>query len=209
MTLDELVSKIIVRMGNMPDLRAQIEDEAEYVKEYLMEKDTELRPFFLETTESLAYTAGVNYVSIPTGYIVHDEGGVMWNASAGMWLTQRDYPAAVQHFTDEEGVAQTATYPTSFALKGNRIYLFPTPDVSGSLDFSFYKASETLRNSPEDNPWLVYAGDWLLNATGGQVAQNNQHVEAASIFEQRAKLARQRVVGMIEERRLTGLNYDS
>lgn len=203
MKFSEVVSIISSRLGNRPDLRSEIEAEAEYVKEFLMERDPSIRPWFLlEESTSLAVTSGVNTVSLPTDFIAFYEDGGLFNAS-GLEIEQATLTDIKQQLYREDGTTVDGTTPTAFALRGTTLHLYPMPSADTTISLNYYKKSATLANSPNDNPWLVHAADWLLNATGVRVAANQQHVDAVKVFSAEEIRARSRVIGENEERRAT------
>ena len=205
MKFKEMVSIIVARMGNRTDLRTTIEAEADFTKTFTLEKDPSILPWFLlQEDEALAYTAGVAYVALPTGWLGEYEDTPMQRTAGGIAVQRRMYGDALQVYTDTDGSPVTGTQPLFYAIRGDRIYFFPTPTASGTLAYSYYKASGSLVDAPDDHPWLLHAGDWLLNETGAVVAQQEQHTDAFQIFQTRAVLARQRLIGSIEERRMLG-----
>lgn len=207
MTYDEVVNLIILRMGKRTDLRAQVEAELVNVQENVIELERNFRPWFLlqEDWDDLAIASGNDYAELPSDFLAEYEKGFAYLENAdGQILAEAmvkwDIDKLRSRFTDSDEVALQGE-PTHYALVGSRMYVRPVPDRNVTIKLRMYAKQAKIRpDTAETHPILANASDWLMNQAGAYVAESVQHRDALNLFETRARIARNRVMGETIER---------
>lgn len=204
-TFDELVATIAQRLGNRRDIIPYIQTEADFVKEHILERDTGLRPWFLISADVIENLGvGVKSFSLPTSFIAEYEDGFIFLNTADT-DDPRDLLTKIVYMKGQELFAGATGTPHSYALINRDIFIYPVPAVAEVFTLRYYIATSKLRDTPT-NPWFDYGYDLLLARTGQNVATYIQNTEMALLFMNDAKVARARLIGENEERKLTNLN---
>lgn len=211
MDLERAKAIIAQRMGNRQDLLEQIENELQLAVEERLERDPGIRPWYLLTnTPSTAVSTVANqaYVSVPSDFIAEYEYGFLRivNASGGKtFLSKADYKyLEINKGIDDDGNINTGL-PTHYTVINDRIQLYPTPDAVYTLEMMYYQKSSSLKDSPETNPHLLNAADWLIGQAGMEIASYKQHIEMAKLFAGQAQDGKRRVIAATEDRLLQNM----
>lgn len=202
MTLEELTAFVASEIGNRPIAQVQtlIESRAEYAKVEELENDPQFSPWFLlDETQTLTTVANQNYVALPTDFLREYEDGFLYDENLNL-LTKDTYDILVERNKQDDGSLDTGI-PTKYAIKGARVYLFPTPTAVYNLPLAYYKRTSALKSSVSTNPWLVDGSSWLLWQTIALVAEKFEHMDKAKAAMQRANVARERLIWRHEQRR--------
>lgn len=143
------------------------------------------KPWFLLTEpQDLTTTADVAYVAVPTDFLQENDEGGMWyydaSADPGYELTEMkkdDYDVLVENYR-----GATTGIPEAYALMGERLYLFPTPDDTYTLKYIYYKKADLLATDVE-NEWLQHIPELLIAKTGSMMAASLRDFEAMKVFD--------------------------
>ena len=215
MTYDQVVTTIMLRMGNRPDLRPQIEAELVNAQENVIEAEESFNPWFLlmEEPERFAVTEGTEYISLPSTFIASFEHGFCYATDTeGNALPEplKFYPfdeARIRN-TDAEYNQVRGPVPGWASLVGTRLYLFPILDRDTEIILRYYRRQPTITSTTEEtHPLLQEASDWLIGEAGWKVALFDQHEQHAAVFLEESRKGRRRahaksVEYPLEQRRL-------
>jgi hypothetical protein len=159
-------------------------------------------PWFLkEEDDSLSFTANDPEIPLPTGFLreIADEN-LWWDGDSD------DDRRELQKIDFAQGkrlyVNTTDTNPVAYALRKSSLWLFPTPDFSGTCTWSYYKADSLLTADDSENSWLLYAPDLLIADAGVIVAADLEIESAVSKFQALARREEMALFGDIIEREL-------
>jgi hypothetical protein len=211
MTYDEVVNTLLLRFGGIQKLKAGVEAELKYVKEMVLEKDSQLNPWFLlpTATADLVATANAKSVTLPGDFKAEYEFGFAYYPSTDdanfpfLEMSKENYD--VLEAREGEG---TATIPTRYAVVGTQFYPYPIPSANVTLKIMYYQTQPDLR-SGSSNLWLTHAADWLMAETGLRIAMFHTHdTEKAQLFEADRQKARHRVQAETLERQLANIDFD-
>lgn len=201
MNLDTAINQVVILLGNRQDLKPAIAYALEYAREFIIEKNQSLWPWYLLTTapQTFATVANQAYVALPSDFLgAYEYGFLSYTDSATgdrTFLTKKYY--------DELQMQNASTNtgrPTEYTLINNRVYLYPTPDAVYNLGIMYYQSAGSLAATPETNTHLVNAADWLIAAAGARVAAANRNAAALKLFLDDLKTAKNRVTGETELR---------
>lgn len=143
----------------------------------LLEMGRSLPAFLIQEDQTLSLTADVNYVTLPTGFLgLVDDDFPYYAADTGgtVYLPQANWDAIRKLYASTDN-----GNPKAFAIRKNRIYVAPTPDVAKTLTWSYYARAATITSTTE-NAWLMettepYGVPYLLIGRAGlKMAQNLQ-----------------------------------
>lgn len=208
MTYIEVINFIMKRLGGRVQLKSLIETEMQFVKDYVMENDPQIKPWFLlhNAFQTVTTVADQNYVDLPTDFKAVYEDGFMYlsDGVTEVFKESFDIRTAKSRRADEATELSTIPVgenPTAYSLDGTRLHLFPTPIDARTLNLRYYRKTGDLAEEAT-NPWLVEGADWLLNEAGAAVAESIQNKDQFAIFQARAIRARHRIMAETEERRL-------
>jgi len=213
MTYLEVVNTIMVRLGNRPVLKPRIETELKYAKEFVMEKDPGLKPWFLLTDalQTVAMVTDQPFVNLPTNFLAEYEDGFAWLTDEVTEIHKDTYNIRVARERSSGADGETGTipggaFPTHYSIVGKRMYLFPTPNAdSTNVKLRYYASTLDLRDDAT-NIWLTEGADWLINEAGARVAQDIQSHDQWKVFQASAIRSRQRILAETEER--AAANHD-
>lgn len=202
MILVEAVNTIIKRMGNRLDLKSAIEYELEYAREFKLERDPSVRPWYLLTAAPASFTTVANqaYVALPTDFLAEppDKGFLAYTDSASgakSFLTKREYPILSETYD-----TTSTGRPVEYSIQNGRVYLYPTPDAVYTLGIRYYQSAGKLSETPSTNVHLLYGADWLMAEAGVAVALANRNQMALGLFAEDLKRSKARILGESEER---------
>lgn len=178
MDRDTVVARVHKRLGNRSGLDTDIRNEIQLTQETL-EHGIEL-PWFLKTNDATLVTvASVATVALPTDYLRDIDENPLWiQDTTGLWniVTKErlDVLKAKVYETDP-------SLPRNYALFGESVHLFPTPDAVYPLDFYYYGA-DTVVTSNIENQWLKYAPNLIISSVGLEIAAYSRDAEALAYF---------------------------
>lgn len=166
MTGAKILDLLMARLGNKtePEFRTLCLLEMQLAQETQLEGGPNL-PWFLEATDVLQTTISAREIALPDDFIreVDEDRSFTYTTSDGsvIKLEKKGYDELFEQYHMEEGA------PTSYALLGNSIAVFPLADDAYTIQLPAYYAREA---PPEDNAtenaWLKWAGDLVIATTG-------------------------------------------
>jgi hypothetical protein len=173
MTRDEVVAIIAERLGQRTDLNAAIIAEMQLAQSIRLEQNGKFMPWFLLTEYSTVQTeADEPRVAVPDDFIQEEEESGLWvQTDAGIWIELRK-ASEDKAFNAYEGVEPAQ--PERYALAGDHLTLFPTPDKVYNLRMRYF-AQDIPLTSDIQNKWLKYAADLVIAEVGQVLA--GRHVQ--------------------------------
>lgn len=106
---------------------------------------------------------------VPADFIMEwEEGGLRYKATtATVWteLQKEDYDYLRVKYP-------TADIPRGYAEAGLNFIIVPTPTVVYNWRMRYYAHQPANVGDTDENAWLKYASDWLINETGMIIANN-------------------------------------
>lgn len=211
LTYNELVNYLVVRLGNRSSLRSRIENELQFTKDYVVERDPHINPWFLLTEGfiSVPTVADQNYVDLPVDFKAEYQEGFLYLDDEVTPLSRDSVDILTarlrQGETDGTGSISSGDNPSRYSIVGNRLHLFPTPNSVKNLKLKYYATTGRLRDEP-DNKWLSEGADWLMNEAGARVAQDIQNIDQWKILQANAIRGRHRIMAETLERELVNLS---
>ncbi len=195
---DDLLDLLMLRLGNRTetDLRAACLTEMAHIQATELERGPTL-PFFLkDIDDALAYTAAKT-VDLPSDFLKEwdEEHTLSRLDSSGelVGLHKDDFDVLV----DKWGYYATGEVPEDYAIVGEKIYLFPTPTVAGTLFLPYYAAQAAPTDAAAENKWLKYASDLLLARTGEVISLLHlRDADLAALFVKMTADAQKRLLTM-------------
>ena len=175
LTKQQMRDTLLRRFQNRSALSDQIDDALTIAQQRLETgglPDTAggFLPWFLVTdNKTIVTVAGNDTVTLPTGFLREEEefGGFFIKTSAGTWkqLVKDDFNVL-------NNAELGAGVPTSYALVGENMILFPTPAAIETLRGMYFAEDSALEADNETNKWSKYASSLLIAGAGYIVAQN-------------------------------------
>jgi hypothetical protein len=181
MTRDEAIE--IIKRG-LGFLNSTIHDTAivEALKraQAIREGGLSLPWFLLREDETVAITPSQQSYALPTGFLKEDidfnpvsitdaQGNVYYIDPIGYEEAVRLYAGA------------TEGGPEVYSLRGSTINVFPLPDTTYTLTWSYYKTDDKLDTNIE-NLWLLHAPYVLVADAGLKMATDLRDLEGTSIY---------------------------
>ena len=196
MLRDEAVQIIANRLGQRTGLDSQIVAEIQLAQARLEQEP--FLPWFLETIESVTFTAGADY-SLPSDCLRLTQVGV-FVLSGGVYyqLEGKDYD-----YLRRSQALLTAARPEYFAIQGGTLHLFPLPDINYSARVGMASKAIVLTTNTT-NGWLQYAADVLISLAGERMAKFLRDWPIADKFKEERVEALGRLAMMDEARRQSG-----
>lgn len=155
-----------------------------------------VRPWFL--LNERAYTNTVineRRIALPTDFLEEAEEGALWyvpNPTTAPFVETELIKDDLDFLTknsvtnvgssdNEDWEAETGE-PKFYALSGNYLYIFPTPDAVYRLRMVYFH-SDTILDSNVENDWLKYAPWLLIGEAGVVMAANSRDKDALAKFQ--------------------------
>lgn len=153
MTVTELVDQLVLRAGNRSNqatiLQAELEDAL------INLENSVFHPWFLLSgRETNTTTAQEERVKLPANYIAEYEEGALWIVIDGQKI-----PLTKVLLEEIQECEEVSDQPYCYAITGDFIRLYPTPDAVYTLEMLYYKKSGALADG---NVWLKYAPHYLM-----------------------------------------------
>lgn len=186
MNFTRACSMVLSICGNIPGLLPKVQDTMEFIKEFDLEKNPIVRPWFLYAMQTASCPAGTQEFAIPEGGFLAEryKSFLREQGQTGYYTKMMPY--------QEDDIAETLV--NAYILFNSTIKVFPLlNDRDRTFEVHAYWATNPLKESAEDNPWLVHAGDWLVALTAERILTDMQNVEAAAMQRIRAETAKLRV----------------
>lgn len=211
MTFEEAVHLLMGRFGNIPRLKARIEGEMRFVHKEVLEKDPQIRPWFLlpSSPQNFVLTANQHDTALPSGFLGEYEYGSFFYPSTVssnfpfLQMTKQDYEVLFARFGDQTGSEEV---PTHYAIVGKTFHAFPIPTAAVTLKSFFYTETAALRNDAS-NIWLTDAADWLIAESGLRLAMyHTKDSEMQALFAADVQRAKDRIEGENVERERVNVN---
>jgi len=165
MLRDDAVSRVKRRLLFRTNLDSAIVEAMQDAQQRL-ESEAILPWFLMSEVSSINTVSGEERVPLPVDFLrERDEDGLWYFNSAAtddsdVWLElAKDDLDDLRRAYPGEGA------PKGYALMGDYLRLFPTPDAAYTLKMSYYK-TDTILSSNIENDWLKYR-PWLLIAEAG------------------------------------------
>ncbi len=192
MNVDQATVIIHSRLGMESDLEPWIIAEMQLTQTEL-EGGAEL-PWFLKSLMTGNFTAGVTAQDLPQGFIRECDEEGLWiqdpNDTTADWnrVVKKDFNELQEFYQNDTGL------PKAFALVGEKLYLFPQPDLAYTYKWFVFTEDTKIAANTENN-WLKYIPDLLIGKTGERVAMATKN-DAMPQFSNQAKEAYGRLVVM-------------
>jgi hypothetical protein len=189
MIKSKMVTLLKQRLGNREDLdiEQRIDDELD-MAQYELEHFGDFTPWFLlSSQQTVALTAGIQAVSIPTDMIAEWEEGVLFYE--GTPLTKYDFAELEGKYYESENGP-----PEAYSLVDDTFIVFPVPDDAYMLRYRYYARDTEPSNvgDDEENKWMKHAANWLLAKAGVGLSSYIKDEQALALFSadlQRAEVA--------------------
>lgn len=185
--LDVLMSRLGGRTS--PELRISCALEMQLQQEKL--ESAETLPYFLKSETASNHTAvGDRRLGKPSDFLREsDEDELIYIQDDGteIMLDKGDYDDLLVKYSGQGS-------PKAYALRGNYIMFFPTPDAEYAVKFSsYYARQDRIQDSDAfENAWLKNAADLLISMTGliiaGQYLKDPELVPVFAKAEAEAKV---------------------
>ena len=178
MTGDNILTLLMSRLGNKTEaeLRATCLLEMQLAQETVLEGGPTLPWFLIESEYALATVANERYIDLPADFLREVDDGekpLMYIPSDGsdkIALVKKSFAEAMEHYGSTAVGA-----PEVYALKGDRIAVFPLPNDAYDLELDYFKSATAAADNSVENVWMKWASDLLLAVTGEVVAM--QHLQ--------------------------------
>jgi len=180
---------LALRLGNRTDLNANIVAEMQLAQTALEKAKVTRKLWFLLSEESETACIGDSVeerIQLPSDYLAEYEDGdlVLIDADGDeVFLEKKAWDSLRRAYRDTD-----AGTPAYYALVGDYLRLFPTPDSNYAVWMVYYKAALALTTDIE-NAWLANAPELLITATGKRMAQYMQNPKLFTTFDGQYKEA--------------------
>ncbi len=172
MTRDEGVALIKQQLAFRTTLDDAIVTQMKFAQTTLEAMPT--KPWFLVSDwETLTTVVDTEDVALPTDFLLEVEEAHLyyrpsdWPTHSDRKLVKDDYDdlkAAFTSLDEEQDTTETDFTPRAYALIGNNLAIFPTPDDAYTLRWKYYQKQTVLTTDVENN-WLKYVPMLLLGHT--------------------------------------------
>jgi hypothetical protein len=191
MNFTRAISLVMSKMGNIPSMKTKAEDMMEYVKEFMCERDSEMRFWFLMDRRTYLVPAGELTITLENDFLAERYRAFIRPVDTTRWY---DKLMAFQ----QDAISDTLI--TSYYLEQYTLSLTPPLPVDTTFEVFGYWATAPLKESVDTNPWLLYAGDLLVALTTAQLLNDMQDQKAAIVQEANAQRAKRRLAAETDER---------
>ncbi|HSW65363.1 MAG TPA: hypothetical protein VLH56_18950 [Dissulfurispiraceae bacterium] len=179
------------RLGNRTGLATRIINEMQLVQRTELESG-EVLPWFLLRSVALNLAPFGASCAVPDGFIrEHDEGGIFGTSTDGQpfRMEKADYATLVQQEWESSG------QPKAYALVGETIYVFPSPDLNYSLRLvAYYQDTLPTAVDTTETLWMAHAPDAMIAAAGRRLCRYLRDKEMLMIFDVDLKEALRRII---------------
>ena len=174
MTRDEAVTTIQRRLSFRQGQEDNIEKELRNAQFFY--EQGPIYPWFLRTTDELAFVSGQDEVGVPDGFLEQVEATPMeiYNEEGDVWFPLRRVMSL-----DEKMRAEGT--PKMYTRNVGGFRFNSTADEDYRLRLHYYKADVVLNENVE-NLWLRYAPELLVGRAGNIVAGALRDVENEAKF---------------------------
>jgi hypothetical protein len=207
MDRDTMVARMQQKLGFRTDRTTECQNALQDVQDELERGGT--LPFFLQQldqtftiTPAVPKSATPQEYNLPVGFIrdVDEQDGTLryQKASPGpqVFLEKMDYKNAELRFygktvvTYDQGVVIVPSEDTQFSpgtpvayvVRTNKIRIYPGPDITYNLLWSYYAHDTPLNGSNVTNQWSTYAPYLLIGKAGMLVAGDMRDADAYGLF---------------------------
>ena len=206
-TKAEAIARIQQGIGFRSDLNAVIL-RALRDAQTLLETGQTLPWWLLSTTTTIVGVSGDTYVALPTGFIrFDDEVDIEYNDTT---IGDATYPVSLVDYADLSALGRdpvTEVRSTGgarwLAIRGDRLYIAPTPQAVFTISASWYEQDEDLGNLDDDesNRWLTHGPLILIGLAGASVAADIREPDGAQTFSAMYQTANARMIADVEARK--------
>ena len=204
-TRNEIRDLISARLGNRGSgFDTQIETEIKFAQ-VEQEAFAQLPWFLINYDTSQATAANTKTITIPTDFLMEDDYtqlAAVHTDGSYRKLYKDDYDSL-----RTSTFFETNRFPEQYAIVGDTVFFFPTPDAAYSLDWHYYKKATVLSSNAE-NSWLANAPGVLLNKAGMQMARFLRDANAIGIFTQDYGMALKQMYDFDEARRQAAMKLE-
>ncbi len=159
-------------------------------------------PWFLKVEDdSLSFTLNDPSIDLPVDFIREIADENLWwdgdDSNDRRELQKIDFAQGRRLY-----IEPTNLTPVAYALRKDSLYLFPTPDFSGTLTWSYYGRDAILDDDADENEWLSHAPDLMVADAGVIVAADLSDDKALAKFQALSAREEKALLGEIIEREL-------
>jgi hypothetical protein len=237
---DNAVARIQMHLGFRTDKVTEIQNALQDVQDTLERGST--LPYWLVVedgtftiTPSMPPSALPREYALPTGFlqdIDEQDGTLRYQKSQPgpqIFLEKLDYKVAERRFYGQttvnydQGVVIVPSEDTQFSpgtpvayvIRENTIRIYPGPDVTYNLLWSYYKSDAALNGSNVENGWLKNVPYLLIGHAGLLMAMAMRDADAIAVFKDMLegtpgtdrKGAISDYLALLVEREISGRNY--
>ena len=205
----EYIDKLMRRLGQKTsqDLRKATLADLNFAIRSLETKA--FIPWFLETREALPIQKDETEIDLPKGFIREVE-------SQEQMILGAEENTAVHKILPEDLRRKARTFvkgvPKYYALEGDKILVFPTPEEMTYLRFHFFEESDEVKddNKEATNKWLVKVPNLMLSFAGYYISAYETVNDAlARKFQESFALEWRELRRAHEARQHTNVDYGS
>lgn len=215
MTGKQALDLLMFRMGrnNNAELRAAAASEMQLAQQVL--EGGPIKPWFLftdHTCDAFRTAPDIERVRMPVGFLGMDEdlGAILYFHDEQLSGPDPWRELDMKRLRDmrRDFVGAASGVPEKFDFVSNFAYFRPVPNAIYNLRVFGAFVDAIPGDTDLTNQWLIYAPDWLIAATGIQVAiKHVKDFELANEFRQDEQVARGRVQLEHQRRAHTGRLY--
>lgn len=156
--------------------------------------------FLLSGVQDLTTTANTRELALPTGFLREYEDYPLYRYDASaedpyIRLNKDEFDVLETRYEGEE-----AGIPLAYALVGEELHFFPTPDDAYPLKWNYFEKKAVLVGDDSENAWTENAEDLLIAELGLVMARYRVDVRDNNWKEDREE-ARKRLLAFDEARK--------
>jgi hypothetical protein len=208
MDRDTAVARIQQKLGFRTDLVSQIQQALQDAQDQL-ERGATLPWFLIQEDQTFVITPSVPASATPQEYALpttfirdvdEQDGTLRWQKQKPgpqVFLERLDYAVAEKRFygktvvTYDEGVVIIPSEDTQFSpgtpiayvVRANTVRIYPGPDITYNLLWSYYAHDDNITGSNMTNNWLTFAPYLLIGEAGSLIAEDTRDKEAFDAFQ--------------------------
>ena len=196
MTLDDMKALLAGRLGQRSDIDNMIYSEIRQAQRVL--EKTPPYPWFLMSQQNTEALAGEQWLQTPADFIeMADYIVFICKATADTKYYAQPFKVYGGYQEHIQTMGRDARgRPRNFNLQSTNqamIQFYPTPDISYTVQFFYYRRDTELSGPASTNIWSVKGEDILIAEAGWHVARNIRDTQRASEFGQDRAEARRRI----------------